>query len=397
MRHLILRENQPSEPCDLTAVEAAALESLELADVNRSVDGRWWVTPGTKVGVARLGDLQVTIRPKLSIGRLIFLMGYALKPTYWRDQSVVLDTEESLVEALAHSFRRLTSRALEQGLLQGYRTVDESLPLLRGRIRVADQISRRSGLGLPLEVTYDDFTVDIAENQILLAACLRLLRTPGVPPAARTGLQRIRLQLADVTPLPARAVLPEWRPSRLNSRYHAPLRLAELILQGDSLEQRRGDLEMSGFVVDMWRVFEDFVSVALREALAPYGGVASLQYRTHLDEAKQVDLRPDFLWTGADGNRIVLDAKYKAERPSGFPQADLYQLLAYCTVLGLSDGHLVYAKGNEDPTVHDVVGSPVCIHCHTLDLEAAPEDLLAQVDALAADLAGMPAHAAFTY
>jgi len=45
---------------------------------------------------------------------------------------------------------------------------------------------------------------------------------------------------------------------------------------------------------------------------------------------------------GADPRRpgAVVDAKYKAERASGFPNADLYQMLAYCTALGLRDGHL---------------------------------------------------------
>ena len=72
------------------------------------------------------------------------------------------------------------------------------------------------------------------------------------------------------------------------------------------------------------------------------------------------------------GGAAVVDAKYKAEKPSGFPQADLYQLLAYCTVLGLHVGHLVYARGNEDPRVHSVVGADVSIHCHTLDLAQSP-------------------------
>jgi hypothetical protein len=36
-------------------------------------------------------------------------------------------------------------------------------------------------------------------------------------------------------------------------------------------------------------------------------------------------------------------------RVSTGPNADLYQLLAYCIVLGLHSGHLVYAKGNEKP------------------------------------------------
>ena len=35
-------------------------------------------------------------------------------------------------------------------------------------------------------------------------------------------------------------------------------------------------------------------------------------------------------------------------KPSGYPNADLYQVLAYCTVLGLKVGRLIYAKGNGD-------------------------------------------------
>jgi 5-methylcytosine-specific restriction enzyme subunit McrC len=165
-------------------------------------------------------------------------------------------------------------------------------------------------------------------------------------------------------------------------RYQGALQLADLILAGDSFEQRLGDLEVSGFVFDMWKIFEDFVCVALREALAPYGGQAALQERTHLDEARRVEMRPDFLWRSSQGSVVVADAKYKGEKPSGFPQADLYQLLAYCTVLGIPEGHLVYAKGNEEAMVHCVVGANVNIHCHTLDLAQPPPALLTQIEKL---------------
>jgi 5-methylcytosine-specific restriction enzyme subunit McrC len=86
---------------------------------------------------------------------------------------------------------------------------------------------------------------------------------------------------------------------------------------------------------------------------------------------------------------MVVDAKYKAEKPAGFPQADLYQLLAYCTVLGLRDGHLIYARGNEDARVHEVAGCGVKIHCHTLDLEDTPQGLLQQVASRAAAMQAM--------
>ena len=84
-------------------------------------------------------------------------------------------------------------------------------------------------------------------------------------------------------------------------------------------------------------------------------------------------LRPDIVWQIRGSAVAVIDAKYKAEKPAGYPNADLYQLLAYCTVLGLRVGHLVYAKGNEEPARHVVRRSGVEILCHAIDLSQPPE------------------------
>lgn len=301
-----------------------------------------------------VGGLQIIIQPKIDINRLVFLMGYARRPEFWTDDRVRLDPAAELPEALADAFLALTKRAMGQGLLKGYVTVDESLPVLRGRIREADQLRRRFGRAVPLEVRYDDYSVDIAENQLLLAAAERLLRLPGLGKRHRGGLQRLRLQLADVSPLVPGGLRPTWTPSRLNARYAPALGLAELILNGRSFEQRVGDAVVTGYLFNMSTIFEDFITVALSQAFAPSGGRSHSQYRTHLDEGESVDIRPDFVWSDGRAPRVVVDAKYKSEKPSGFPQADLYQMLAYCTVLGLRMGHLVYAKGNEGANRHAV-------------------------------------------
>ncbi|MDN5548359.1 MAG: McrC family protein, partial [Rhodococcus sp. (in: high G+C Gram-positive bacteria)] len=274
-----------------------------------AVQGKWSIAPSTWVGVLRVGDLQVTIKPKVSISRLIFLLGYARDPIFWRNESVMLDGEPDLAEALAHSFARLARRALEQGVLKGYRTVEESSTVLRGRIREADQIRRHFGRAIPLEITYDDYTVDAAENQILLAAALRLLKAPGLSAEVRAWLHRIRLQLAEVTVLRG-GHRPRWQSSRLNARYVPALRLAEQVLRGQSFEHRIGELEVSGFLVNMAKVFEDFVCTALSEA-TPFGDSRShLQYSAHLDEAGIVPMKPDFVWERDGVPLVVADAKY---------------------------------------------------------------------------------------
>ena len=140
---------------------------------------------GTKVGVATVGGLQVTMRPKMPIDRLVFMIGYAREPSYLARPTPWSWTSRTTSRPRWPKLRRQAVRALDQGVLHGYREREDTLPVLRGRLRAGDQIARRFGLGLPLEVSYDEFTVDIAENQILLAAALRLMRMPGVPETAR--------------------------------------------------------------------------------------------------------------------------------------------------------------------------------------------------------------------
>lgn len=238
---------------------------------------------------------------------------------------------------------------------------------------------------LPVEVRYDEFTPDIAENQILLAATLRLLRMPQVAPATRAALHRLRLVLADVTPPQNGSPLPSWRPSRLNGRYQPALHVAGLIITASSFEQRGAcrAIEVSGFVFDAWKIFEDFVCVALAEAMPDPSGRAEYQHRGRLDVAGAIRIEPDFTWWHGTQPVAVVDAKYKAEKSSRFPNADTYQVLAYCTALGLDDGHLVYAKGKAEQRSYRVRRSPVSLHCHTLDLAASPLDLLNQVRSIA--------------
>jgi len=102
-----------------------------------------------------------------------------------------------------------------------------------------------------------------------------------------------------------------------------------------------------------------------------------------------VRLRPDIVWKIRGSAVAVIDAKYKAEKPAGYPNADLYQLLAYCTVLGLPSGHLVYAKGNEEPVRHVVRRSGIEIFCHAVDLDQEPDTLIGQMRDLAQTIASV--------
>ncbi|KKC01160.1 McrC family protein [Mycolicibacter arupensis] len=385
---LTLTEGGDSQVVELTGGDYRVLQRLGLVTVTPTLDpGSYEIAAGRKVGAVTVGERQFIVRPKITdLNRLLFLIGYAKDQRLWRDDQVDLIGADDLLPGIAEAFSRLASHAVDQGVLQGYRTVREALPVLRGRMLAGEQMTRLYGLPVPVAVEYDDFTVDIAENQLLLAATLRLLTVPRISETARRRLQRLRQSLADVSILSRGAALPCWQPSRLNTRYHSALRLAQIVLAAESFEHHVGELRVSGYMFDMWRVFEDFVTVAFSEALEASGWRCEPQAVLHLDDARQVPMRPDLLCHAQGVPVSVVDAKYKAERYDGFPNADLYQMLAYCTALGLDEGHLIYAKGNEPVSVHTVRRSGIVIHCHALDLALQPADLLKQIHGLAVQI-----------
>lgn len=381
-----LNELDPPRVVALDDTDAEALAAAGVVTVHRLVNGQWEMTPGSKVGIARVGSATVWIRPKVTIDRILFLLGFARDPG-WQQPDVELDEVDQLLPVLATAYAAQAEKAIEQGLLQGYVEVDDQLTVLRGRLREQEQLRRRFGLAVPLLVRFDDHTVDIPENQLLRGATDVLLRLPGISSKTRTRLLGVRQILGEVAPLPAGARPPAWRPSRLNRRYQVALWLAELLLAGNSLDQSPGSTRVSGFLVDMAKVFEDFVTRTLTDALDVHGGHCRAQDPHYLDVAAEVRMKPDLVWYVGGQPAAVIDAKYKAEKPAGFPDADLYQMLAYCTALDLRDGDLVYARGNEPETTHEIRNVAVSIRVHALDLSQPPSGIIGQVRSVASRIA----------
>ncbi|PVE11429.1 McrC family protein [Streptomyces scopuliridis] len=389
-----LREADDWSSRPLTEEQARTLDASELVDVRPGrVTGEWRLRARNQVGAVRLGrgrgHVRLSIAPKMPVDRLMYLLGYAPDRLLWDEERQQIDVaaRPDLLPAVAHAFSRASRRALRAGVLFGYREIEDTLPVLRGRLRGAAQLGRRPGLALPLEVTYDDHTADIPENRLLLGAVRRMLRVPGVIPVHRRELQGFAAQLDGVTPPVPGAPLPVWSPTRLNLRYRPALSLATLILRGSSYELEDGrTISVDGLLFRMWQVYEDFLCGALGEALErTVGGRAEPRDRDHhLDTGKGHVLKPDLVHylPGADGvpvPSVVVDAKYK----SGPARDDLYQMLAYCVRLGLTQGHLVYASGQEDVIRVPVAGGEIRLHRHALDLGVPHQELKSRIDGLA--------------
>ncbi len=90
-----------------------------------------------------------------------------------RPEPAELARDANLAEAIIPLFARTAQQAIRPGLLHGYCRQEDTLTTIRGRVRVAEQFRARTGLPLPIEVVYDDFTPDILENRQAWPAAIR--------------------------------------------------------------------------------------------------------------------------------------------------------------------------------------------------------------------------------
>ena len=392
-RKIDLKEYERSEPERLSAAELRTLQTSELSIgivPTGDAETEYYLTPGSTVGAVEIGDLSVLIEPKIPIPQLLSLVCYAM--SRFRRQRGLFDypREYALPDVLALALASAARRAFSRGLLHGYVTEEEALYTVRGRIMFAEHLRRRYGVALPVEVRYDEFTDDILANRLVKAAVARLGGMRLRWPAARTGLGWVAAMLDNVSLMefPPNAV-PEVRFDRLNEHYREVIALSRLVLRHSAFESGRGQVRASGFLMDMNVVFQELVTVALREALGVSSHVFLEKEIRSLDQEGQVRLRPDLTWWDGGACTFVGDAKYKNIAGERVPNADVYQLLAYVTALDLPGGMLVYAEGESDTATYRVRHSGKRLEVTALDLSGTLDDVLDRVDDIAGRVRGL--------
>ena len=383
MREINLREYEKSPGVPLSARERDMLRgvlpsvSIEPAP---GMEGTYHLTPGSMVGALETGGLSVFIEPKIGIAQLLSLACYAIGRIRFRAEDFRFPEKCALPDILALALSAQARRAFSGGLLHGYRTEEEALMTVRGRIRLEEQLRRRFDTPLPVELQYDEFTNDILPNRLVKAAAHRLGRIRLRSPEARRSLGWVAGILDGVSPVEfPPAMVPTVAFDRLNEHYRDVVGLARLILGHGAFESGRGGVRASGFLMDMNVVFQEFLTQALRDVLGASPETLrsdrELQDVT-LDHEGRVSLRPDLTWWDGPDCLFVGDAKYKNLTGARVPNADLYQMLSYATALGLPGGLLVYAQGEADTASYTVRQCGTRLEVAAMDLTSALDEIL---------------------
>lgn len=349
------------------------------------------VRASSYVGSITIPGLVVHVVPKIPVDNVLHMLTWSAHRITF-DHHEVTHTTRSLTPAVAAWYARMLERALALGIDRAYVEGSDRLVALRGRIDWPAQ-STAAGLPTPISCRYDEWSIDTRANRIVAGAALALLRNPVVPAQSAFSLRRLLKLLQGVGPLRADDLThPAPLFNRLNLHYESTVHLARLILEGAGHGHGGGAEPVSAFMVDMNVVFEDFVYASLHLRLRGVWTVARQQL-VPLGDQGQVPGEPDLIFRDVSGNPVlVADCKYKLTSDGRGRSGDYYQLLAYCTALGLPRGVLIYCDaGDATPvparSVH-VRNTQTTLETARVQLSGSPETISRALDHLALQILG---------
>lgn len=319
---------------------AKTLQGVEIREMRSGVH----IKASSWIGVVRFDSFTLRIHPKLNnidIMRMLVVAGGLERLRRYRATRdyELRDNNVSLFDIVALLLADACTLIAKDGLLRGYVAEEEDLSVMRGSLRIAEQVRRRYGQVNRLECRYDEHNADIIENRILhtaLALCRRYVQHPIV----RNRVQR----LLDTFAIASQPVDSDWRVirsemtyNRLNSHYKEAHALAWMVMAGLNVQDilAAGSTRGFAFLLDMNPLFEKFVEVLVRSVLRndPIDIHAQLTATGHIWDAERNQtykrIRPDLLLTTQTGLKLAVDAKYKRYDIHKLHEGDIYQSFLY--------------------------------------------------------------------
>lgn len=428
LKELGENEHHRFEACPPNQADLDLADRLMVDESNPKVVVRWLVngtvdvTTTSYIGTVRFSRLDLHVVAKLAGGALpvLRMIEYASGVDLLKRLNALAPmpaADADLFDLICLLLAEEAGFLVRDGLLQDYRVEDDTLDVLRGRLRVRDQWLKRFGRLDKLECQFDEYDADIPENQ-LIAAALRAAR-------ARTTGGELRARLGRLASIFSEACLapssdPDWyerviQYGRRNERYRAAHELAKLVLRGLSFSgffDPEGT-SVSAFLIDMNKVFEKFVTRLVSDALATTPFCVYEQHklkatiRDDRTDRSYATIRPDLVIKGPVGdNRVPLDVKYKQYDLKKVSTSDIYQSFLYGYALQRDSNDrrsgILYASDGDKPGTRlsirsaggEVGGRFVAAGLNipaALAALAGPgrEPMLAKVRTLLADMTGL--------
>lgn len=302
------------------------------------------VSAFSHVGKLRVGQLSITILPKLKGIPLLTLIRYAYG---FRRLNLISDSAHAVEECgfedlLIHQLNAEVQELFARGLHRAYISTFERLSSPRGRIDVNRLALDGGTITATLPCQHHPRIEDTLLNQVLMAGLKLAASISSVVELQRDSRrlasllgEQVSVVRLDSTVLDRAA----HQLNRLTTAYASAMSIIRLLVeaQGIVLEGPTVSAILPGFLFDMNAFFQALVSRFLRDNLSDFdvhdehGLKGMMRYNPQFNPQRRQSPtpRPDYVVTRKGETRSLLDAKYRDLWEKPLPREMLYQLVVY--------------------------------------------------------------------
>ena len=318
------------------------------------------------VGVIKHKKLHLQILPKLIckndnkqniLQNLIFMLSYTRKLGIKTTNDAKLSAAKNpFIEILIREYSKSLFDCLKRLTPKNYVCEEDNLTYLKGKIKFAENIRHNSCNQAKFYCQYDEFSENNALNQLFLFVSECLYNISG-DSHNRKILKFIINYYSDVELVrfdkfrAAKIML-----SRNQQLFKKPFGLAKMFVEKTSVDLTKNRFESITLVWDMNKLFEEFVFEIMKEMQEELQCRISAQKGRRLligDNSKKRNTFVDIMAEKDDGEKIVLDTKYKKFRGiTDVANADIFQVSAYCLLHNATHAVLIYPRlGEKAPSL----------------------------------------------
>lgn len=305
-------------------------------------------------------------------------------------------TQSEVFEGFTQYFVEVVSELISKGLRFGYIRLQGSSKVLRGRLLLKELYQHRYLFGAEFPCEYEVLCEDRLENRIIRAALDYVSRFP-LNRSLRIPL-RYALGLFDKVPADydiSGSSVDNVIYTRLNEHYRHALSLCRLVLDRIFIAFSSGGTQFYSFLVDMNKLFEEYVIDLLSDNLGSNFSVRTRKFSIEGDPdnvVKTLTLEPDFIIEKPGGPVLAGEVKYKVAlvetqySSEQLRNQDFYQALAYSVVTRVP-AMLIYpahAIGHRLADIFKLPQSTVAVA--TLDLSVPVAELGTDISGFAESL-----------
>lgn len=239
-------------------------------EVMPTFDGKHLIKTNEYVGVIVLPRHIIKIKPKISNANFMYMIMYALGlPEVNPERFLALENKD-FYHILILFFLDEIGTLLQRGLYGSFNSKSDNVAYIRGKILFKEHLLHNQSRNDKIYCGFSELTLDNIENRIIKFTLFYLTQYILLDNDTKTEIGQYYRKFDKISLLKSisSGIFGSITYMVLNDHYQAILTLCELILRDSSFDmERNGEKTSLSFLIDIERLFQDFIANLLEEKL----------------------------------------------------------------------------------------------------------------------------------